>query len=85
MDPALRERGPSLVFAMAVLRIRGPAVPEGEVVDLYCDGDRWTTEPVADAELVARQSGRHRRDFCPGEVTACSLRIEHVGRGRLPC
>lgn len=38
---------------MSVLRVRGPALPDGEPVDLYADGDRWTTEPVAAAELVA--------------------------------
>lgn len=38
---------------MSVLRIRGRALPGGEPVDLYADGDRWTTEPVAGAELVA--------------------------------
>jgi imidazolonepropionase-like amidohydrolase len=38
---------------LSVLRVRGYALPEGEPVDLYADGDRWTTEPVAAAELVA--------------------------------
>ena len=38
---------------MSVLRVRGPALPGGELLDLYADGDRWTTEPVAGAELVA--------------------------------
>jgi imidazolonepropionase-like amidohydrolase len=38
---------------MPVLRIRGRALPGGDVVDLYTDGDRWTTDPVAGAELVA--------------------------------
>jgi hypothetical protein len=37
----------------AVLRIRGFALPDGGPVDLYADGDRWTTDPVANAELVA--------------------------------
>jgi len=37
---------------MGVVRIRGVALPDGDVVDLYADGDRWTTEPVANAELV---------------------------------
>lgn len=36
-----------------VLRVRGRALPTGEPVDLYADGDRWTSEPVAGAELVA--------------------------------
>lgn len=35
------------------LRIRGRALPTGEEVDLYADGDRWTTDPVPGAELVA--------------------------------
>src|SRR5208282_2533055 len=34
-------------------RVRGFALPSGDTVDLYADGDRWTTEPVAGAELVA--------------------------------
>ena len=38
---------------MPVLRIRGIALPEGDEVDLYADGDRWTTDPVTGAELVA--------------------------------
>ncbi len=37
---------------MAVLRVRGYALPDGETVDLYADGDRWTTEPVRRATLV---------------------------------
>jgi len=36
-----------------VVRIRGRALPHGEYVDLYADGDRWTSDPVRDAELVA--------------------------------
>lgn len=38
---------------MTVLRVRGPALPDGSTIDLYADGDRWTTEPVRGAELVA--------------------------------
>ncbi|MER5705786.1 amidohydrolase family protein [Micromonospora sp. NPDC002296] len=38
---------------MAVLRVHGFALPEGEPVDLYADGDRWTSDPVSGAELVA--------------------------------
>jgi hypothetical protein len=40
-------------MTMAVLRIRGFGLPDGETVDLYADGDRWTDDPVAGAELVA--------------------------------
>ena len=36
-----------------VVRIRGYALPLGEYADLYADGDRWTTDPVPDAELAA--------------------------------
>jgi hypothetical protein len=32
---------------VTVLRV--PAFPEGEPVDLYADGDRWTMDPVAGA------------------------------------
>jgi imidazolonepropionase-like amidohydrolase len=35
------------------LRIRGFALPDGEYVDLYADGDRWTTDPVPGSDLVA--------------------------------
>jgi imidazolonepropionase-like amidohydrolase len=38
---------------VAVLRVRGFALPGGEPVDLYADGDRWTSDPVAGADLVA--------------------------------
>ncbi|MEU8813763.1 amidohydrolase family protein [Actinoplanes sp. NPDC048796] len=38
---------------MAALRIRGFALPHGEPIDLYADGDRWTADPVPHAELVA--------------------------------
>jgi imidazolonepropionase-like amidohydrolase len=37
---------------MTVLRVRGRALPTGEYVDLYADGDSWTTDPVAAAELA---------------------------------
>lgn len=36
-----------------VIRVRGIALPGGDVADLYAAGDRWTTDPVAGAELVA--------------------------------
>ncbi|MGO8957605.1 MAG: amidohydrolase family protein [Streptosporangiaceae bacterium] len=37
---------------MSVLRVRGRALPSGEFVDLYADGDHWTTDPVPGAELT---------------------------------
>jgi imidazolonepropionase-like amidohydrolase len=36
-----------------VLRVRGHGLPDGRWLDLYADGDRWATDPVPDAELVA--------------------------------
>src|SRR5437763_7561894 len=36
-----------------VVRVRGYALPDGEYVDPYADGDRWTTDPVRGADLVA--------------------------------
>ncbi|MFE6613745.1 amidohydrolase family protein [Amycolatopsis sp. NPDC057786] len=36
-----------------IVRVRGRALPDGEYVDLYADGDRWTADPVPGAELVA--------------------------------
>jgi hypothetical protein len=44
---------PPRAIQSAVLRVRGFALPDGGAVDLYADGDRWTTDPVANAELVA--------------------------------
>ena len=38
---------------MAVLQVRGRALPDGEYLDLYADGDSWTTDPVPGAELAA--------------------------------
>jgi imidazolonepropionase-like amidohydrolase len=38
---------------VTVLRIRGHALPDGNIVDLYADGDVWTTDPVPGARLVA--------------------------------
>jgi imidazolonepropionase-like amidohydrolase len=38
---------------MPVLRVRGVALPGGDPVDLYADGDQWTTDSVAHADLVA--------------------------------
>jgi imidazolonepropionase-like amidohydrolase len=37
---------------MSVLRVRGYGLPSGEFLDLYADGDRWTTDPVPGAELA---------------------------------
>lgn len=32
--------------------MRGHALPDGELIDLFADGDRWTTDPVPCAELA---------------------------------
>jgi len=36
-----------------VIGVRGYALPEATPVELYADGDRWTTDPVPGAEVVA--------------------------------
>jgi imidazolonepropionase-like amidohydrolase len=38
---------------VGVVRIRGRALPGGDVVDLFADGDRWTDDPVRGAGLTA--------------------------------
>jgi imidazolonepropionase-like amidohydrolase len=38
---------------MAVAMVRGIALPDGETLTLYADGDSWTLDPVPHAELVA--------------------------------
>jgi len=38
---------------VSTVRIRGVALPDGEPVDLFADGDRWTDDPVRGAELAA--------------------------------
>src|SRR5260370_40813298 len=38
---------------MTAVRVRGFALPDGEPVDLFADGDRWTDDPVPGAELAA--------------------------------
>jgi hypothetical protein len=38
---------------VTVLRIRGVALPDGDPVDLFADGDRPTDDPVPGAELAA--------------------------------
>jgi hypothetical protein len=53
---------------VSVLRIRGVALPGGDAVDLYADGDRWTADPVAGAELVAEGW------LLPGLVDAHTIR-----------
>ncbi len=37
---------------MTIIGVRGIALPDAEPVDLFADGDRWTTDPVPGAELV---------------------------------
>jgi imidazolonepropionase-like amidohydrolase len=62
---------------VSVLQVRGYAQPEGEPVDLYADGDRWATDPVAAAELVAegwlllaiRRTGSAGTRTCHGPFT----------------
>jgi len=37
---------------VSTIRVRGWRLPDGDLVDLYADGDRWTDEAVPNAELV---------------------------------
>ena len=56
---------------MSVLRVRGHALPNGEFLDLYADGDRWTTDPVPGAELAGEgwlSADRATSPFSP-EIT----------------
>ena len=78
---------------MSVLRIRGRALPDGEPADLYADGDRWTADPVAGAELVADgwllpglvDSHTHPGAEVPGQPLDDELLrkdlVEHVAAG----
>jgi imidazolonepropionase-like amidohydrolase len=76
-----------------VLRVRGIALPGGDRVDLYADGDRWTTDPVPGAELAAEgwllpglvDAHTHPGAQAPGDpldeaVLRADLR-EHVAAG----
>ncbi len=45
-------RCPGSCCGVVVLHVRGRRLPDGELVDLYADGDRWTDDPVRNADLV---------------------------------
>jgi hypothetical protein len=75
---------------VAVLRIRGFALPGGDPVDLYADGDRWTDDPVAGAELAGgglAASRADRRDDADPRADLSQLDIPRavILRGRLIC
>ncbi|MFE2752197.1 amidohydrolase family protein [Actinosynnema sp. NPDC059335] len=69
-----------------VVRIRGRALPHGEPVDLYADGDRWTTDPVPDVEPVAEgwllpglvDAHTHPGAEAPGDPLDHGLLREHL-------
>lgn len=69
-----------------VIRIRGYALPDGEYVDLYADGDRWTTDPVPNADLVAEgwllpglvDAHTHPGAQSPGDPLDDELLREHL-------
>jgi len=77
---------------MSVLRIQGRALPGGDVVDLYADGDQWTDDPVRDAELVGQgwllpglvDAHTHPGFDLPGPLDTALLRsdlAEHLAAG----
>lgn len=72
--------------ADGVLRIRGYALPHGEYVDLYADGDRWTTDPVPGVEPVAEgwllpglvDAHTHPGALAPGDPLDEDLLRDHL-------
>jgi hypothetical protein len=73
---------------VTVLRIRGYALPHGNTVDLYADGDRWTDDPAPGAELAAEgwllpgltDAHTHPGAGNPGEPFTESLLRKDLGR-----
>ncbi|MGM1063010.1 amidohydrolase family protein [Saccharothrix sp. Mg75] len=69
-----------------MIRIRGWALPHGEHVDLYADGDRWTTDPVPGVAPVAEgwlvpglvDAHTHPGAEAPGEPLDDDLLREHL-------
>jgi imidazolonepropionase-like amidohydrolase len=77
---------------VTVIRVRGRALPDGEVVDLYADDDRWTDDPVRGAELVGEgwllpglvDAHTHPGAIDPGPLDAELLRSDlaaHLAAG----
>jgi imidazolonepropionase-like amidohydrolase len=78
---------------VSIVRVRGISLPSGEAVDLYAAGDRWTADPVADAELAGEgwllpglvDAHTHPGADAPGESLDESLLREdlhqHVAAG----
>lgn len=66
--------------------MRGFALPHGDPVDLFADGDRWTTDPVPDADLVAQgwllpglvDAHTHPGAEAPGDPLDPELLREHL-------
>ncbi len=71
---------------MSPIRVRGFALPHGEPVDLFADGDRWTTDPVSGAEVVAEgwllpglvDAPTHPGAEAPGDPLDHDLLREHL-------
>jgi imidazolonepropionase-like amidohydrolase len=68
------------------IRVRGFALPHGEPVDLFADGDRWTTDPVSGADVVAEgwllpglvDAHTHPGAEAPGDPLDHDLLREHL-------
>jgi imidazolonepropionase-like amidohydrolase len=73
---------------VVITRIRGYALPDGEYVDLYADGDRWTTDPVPGATLAGEgwlvpglvDAHTHPGAVEPGQPMDAVLLREHLHR-----
>ena len=71
---------------MSAIRVRGFALPHGEPVDLFADRDRWTTDPVPGADVVAEgwllpglvDAHTHPGAEAPGDPLDHDLLREHL-------
>jgi imidazolonepropionase-like amidohydrolase len=70
-----------------IVRVRGHALPQGEFVDLYADGDRWTTDPAPGVSVLAEgwllpglvDAHTHPGAMAPGDPFDQQLLREQLG------